>query len=455
MKIGLIAPSAAGKTAYLTLLYNTLSQGLSNGHYGIDTLIQNSLQSGNLKRRYQDLLHKGDFGPGSSETTSYTLALTTKNKGLDYRQLEVHVIDFPGRYLYDSTADTLEEAEKTKKQLAECDGFIVLLDGGIISEGLERLNQKSWVPAGIKGHDVQNILKQAIDRHQADILQKMTEPNEYAFGKGPAPIAFAITKFDRLVALQAGNPEKFLQDLKTLLKNLFSLNDNAVNIVPGEKAFPLFVRSQYGSLIRESEQKNPNIVTLRSVLNVFDETENKLDAQYIAEPFQFVVFQGLLNAKIEYLRRLNEWSKAQAERKSTHSSAERELLSTQAEKTRFERQDWLDRVGGWWNDRGQDYHANRVSLAHAQLTSAVHQFNETVESIAQVQHNLETVELFLQRILSDKFAYFLTKPDYQDNKFRQNGLPITQLARENWWQEKLKRAEKLIAAESTLDRLEI
>ena len=109
MKIALLAPSGAGKTAYLTGLYGVLTQDLSHSDYGIDTTVTDQVLDGFLSDRFDDLTD-GEFAEGTKVTTRYPIQLKSDLMGKKHK-LKLEIIDFKGGDLHQTPEGTEAEIE--------------------------------------------------------------------------------------------------------------------------------------------------------------------------------------------------------------------------------------------------------------------------------------------------------------------------------------------------------
>lgn len=445
MKIALLAPSRAGKTAYLTVLHNVLSRELSNSSYGIDFTISDSQKRAHLEKRYKNLLRNKDFGEGSQRTIIYPLTMTTHDSHGDPRSLNVEIVDFPGGFLHDIDGHNEQAVEETRDALAECDGFIVLLDGNVLAEGMTAMRkERRFIASEAQPDSVQNILKSALERHRTEAEQRLKAPNAYAFGKGPIPVVFALTKADQVEALGVQHPN-FDRDLTLTVKRQFTPT-TLEYYDPKTGSIPNLISSQYGKILKMSGKQ---VVTLRTDTSVYNQVDEVIEPRNPEHLLQFVIFQGLRNAVAEYERRISGW---QRDRNKKSREQRSEIESFEAVDSQYRRQSLPAAV--YENVASIFTHKStlkeRRARYHADAVTATRKFNRSSGSLRQVENNLETAELFLERILSDKLVHMVTHGRGKGS-LHQKGLPIANLSDYAWWRKKSRAGAEIIKQEKQLE----
>lgn len=430
MKIALLAPSGAGKTIYLTGLYGLLTRELSNSDYGIDFSISDRVKNSYLDTRYTKLVEDHDFGEGSKEMTVYPLKLTTQDKNNEKKDLNVEIVDFPGGFLHQASDENKAEVEKVIEILSGCDGFIVLLDGEGLIKGLEKRDPRV-LQNKTRANAVQEVLARALERRRARNKEKLPDPDSYAFGKGPTPIVFALTKGDMVEAWLSVNPEEKQKKLQEGVGNQFTLHSKGKGAyAEQEGAISNFMRSQFGQIIDA-----PDVCSLRTVVTVYNETEEMMDPLNVDTVFQFVLFAGLRNAHREYERRNRSWS-AEKRRREDHfdseASAYKRAVSAKEE---WARKGLWGKFNAWLEDEGEDYHVNKVTTYHADMRNAGSKADESKLSVKQIKENRNTIKLFYERILPAELIHRLAHYKGRES-FYQQGFPLDSLANESWWVKK-------------------
>lgn len=373
--------------------------------------------------------------------------MTTHHSDGEPRSLQVEIVYFPGGYLHDIDENNKEAVEQTRGALAECDGFIVLLDGTVLAEGMTAMrHERRFIASEAQPDAVQNILKSALERHSTEARQRLTGPIVYAFGKGQIPVVFALTKADQLEAL-AVQHSNFDRDLTLTVKRQ-SNTTNLEHYDPEAGSIPNLISSQYGKIIEMSGKK---VVTLRTDTSVYNQTDEIIEPRNPEHLLQFVIFQGLRNAVAEYKRRINGW-KRDRNIKNKDQKFEKECFENVD--SRYQNQNsfdsFVDRALSLFT--GKETLKERRARYHADTVTATKQFNRSSRSLKQVENNLETAELFLERILSDKLVHMLTHGTGKGS-LHQSGLPIAHLSRYAWWQNKSRAGAEVIKQEKKLDEM--
>lgn len=433
MKIALLAPSGVGKTVFLAGLYGVLNRDLSHSDYGINFEVSDSVLNSYLADRYTNLVEKGDFGEGSQETTVFPWRLTTKTMEGDWRNLGLEIVDFPGAFLHKSSEANRKDVEKTVKKLAECDGFIVLVDGEGLIKGIEKKDPRALQNA-TRGAEIQRVLVEALQRRSERIKHQLPDPDSYAFGSGMTPVVFALTKGDLVESWLAQDPETSEQ---RLIKGITAQFRNANGFVKNEGAIANFMRSQFAQVI-----DNPDVASLRMTVTVYNEAEQTMDPKNLDTALQFVLFTGLRNALAEYDRRKKVWKEEADDRSARYSRRNREYNAAVEARKEQSQKFFLDRIGDWLDGVGGDYHNRRVSSAHDDLSSASSSYDRGSESHKRAKENHKIARYFYERILPANLVHRLSVKKGRGN-FYQQGLPLDELTQEAWWQRKLEedRAE--------------
>ncbi|MES2729491.1 MAG: hypothetical protein V4621_05245 [Pseudomonadota bacterium] len=433
MKIALIAPSGAGKTAYLTGLYGVLTQDLSHSRYGIDTTVTDTLLDSFLSERF-DNLTDGKFGEGTKGITPYPFLLRTDIMNQAH-ELPVEIIDFKGSNLHKADEGALEEKEETIEQLSECDGFIVLLDGDTFIQSAAKQNARGLQNL-TRAHAINEVLTTALERRKARPESHLTSADEYAFGHGKTPIVFALTKGDMVAEwLNTENADK---KISKTLKQLFEQRaESGVVYDPSEGPIANFIRSQFPRIMDD-----PDVTTLRMAVSTYDSKQGYFEPLNLEYAFQFVLFAGLINAQEEYQERMAAWgTEADSEsRRARDYAAERSKQQHRLEVYRrgdiFER--FIDTVfgvkGGIINAYNEANESYDRALSSEQFSSSQRQ--------ASRDHQTD-IDIFRRMILSDAFVHRLSLPHEQSHLYVQ-GLPLDDLKEEYWWQRKAVCGKKIL-----------
>lgn len=439
MRIALLAPSGAGKTAYLTGLYGVSVQDLNEDRsYGVHFSVTDRMLSAHLDRRYTDLLENNDFGEGSKDITAYPISLSTTDPANGQKkQMALEIVDFPGGDLHTASEERKDKIEEIIARLASCDGFIVLLDGEQLVNGAEKQNARI-LQNRMKANAVKEVLEKALERRRAHVPAGLTDPNAYAFGSGPTPIVFALTKGDVVEDWLAAE-EARSGKLENTVRKLFNPTAEGNNAYAGDEgAIANFIRSQFGQVVDA-----PDIVSARTCVCVYNESEQMFDPRNLENLFQFVLFAGLCNAGAEYQRRASAW-RSDFGQKDRHFSSEKNAYeSAVAAREKWLKQGFFEDLSDWWNGRSVN-HTERVEKWHQDMSSAASTRDSSLISLRQVEENQRTLEVFTQRILSDKMA-FLLSGDSPRQSFYQRGLPLAQLAGQQWWRRKCENGRSALS----------
>jgi Double-GTPase 2 len=206
MKIGIMAPEESGKTSYLVGLYGTLihikNRKLSS-EYGLHYEWTNKAQKGLLEHQF-DMLQQDDIGRDrfpekTDDIHRHKVRIKHKEENI-YRDIEL--IDFPGALLRGDTGNsTVVNAETVENTLAECAGFIVLLDARYLLLSETRMAGKTGA------NDIDRVLEKTIAKR--------------AYGSIGVPVALCISKYDYLPPDQK---EAAYGKIKTLFPRFFASN---------------------------------------------------------------------------------------------------------------------------------------------------------------------------------------------------------------------------------------
>ncbi len=427
MKIALLAPSGVGKTVYLAGLYGRLVRDLSYSDYGIDFTVSDTALSSYLDTRYTNLVESGDFGEGSKEMIVFPWTLSTEGMDGKRKKLEIEIIDFPGGFLHRATDENRKDVEATVAKLADCDGFIVLVDGDGLIKGIEKKDPRI-LQNSTRAAEIQKVLAEALERRSQRVKEKLPDPDSYAFSSGLTPVVFALTKGDLVEDWLSKKPDDKKEALNKGVKAQFK---NSSAYLGNEGEISNFMRSQFSRVI-----DNPNVASLRMTVTVYNEAEKALDPKNLDTALQFVLFTGLHNALAEYGRREAAWKDEKDSRGSYHSRKNRaydEAVSARvAQRNKF----WLDRVGDWLDGVGGAYHDAQVASAHEDLSGASSYYNSGAESHKRAKESHRVARFFYERILPASLVHRLSAKTGRDGFYHQ-GFPIDALSEQAWWQRKI------------------
>lgn len=435
MKIALLATSGAGKTTYFTGLYGLLTQELNNSGYGIDFKIPDRLMDSNLDKRYTKLVDDLEPGEATKDLTAYKFAMSTQGSNGAIHQLDVEILDFPGEMLHQASQETLQKSNKIIETLAECDGFIVLLDGEAFLKGVQRQDPRV-THNKVKAHAVQKVLMKAIEKQLQQTPMKIDDKlDDRVYGVGNIPVTFALTKGDKIQNWLADEPEKARDGIAKSVQKFFEFNAAAAKTPhEDEGIIANFIRSQFGQII-----DHPKVTSLRTAVSVFNEEEKRVDPYNVDHLLQFIIFQLLLNAESEYARRADVWD-------TTYYNNNLDL------ETKKKLQDEARQAfGSYPYDKRYSPEWFRLEKARDEAQSACSRAEKDRNhslSWSQLAHKKsEENSLFLERILPDVLIYQLAQ-GHPKTRMYQKGLPLENIyAQKAWWRRRLEAGKK--AFEST------
>jgi hypothetical protein len=442
MKIALIAPSGVGKTAFLSGLHGVLRDRLNKqSGYGITYEVTKQPESSVLDDRYTQLIEHDNFGQPSKDITTYPVKLTTQAVNGEKKHLFLEIIDFPGEALHKATEESQGQVKKIISELSKCDGFIVLLDGGVMIKSADKENS-AILQNRIKADDIRKVLEEALERRRQRLGEEKVEPDAYAFSHGITPIVFALTKGDLVEDWLAQAEAEKVSKLDETVKDIFNLIGETPR--PGERYIASLIRSQFGKIL-----DMPDVASLRKTVTVYNQRKKKFDPRGLEHLLQYVVFTGLHNAGVEYESRIGPW-KEDLKEKDKKLADERAAYERAVSASKsYSKQGWLDKLAKIADDaieygeiRNQSFHDQRCRLWHADMERAAKANEESLLSLKKVQDNLNTAHLFQRRILSDELVYLLDQGT-PPQSFYQAGLPIDRLRKLEWWQEKSARGAAL------------
>jgi hypothetical protein len=436
MKIALLAPSGAGKTAFLTGLHGVLRDRLNrNKGYDITYAITDPVKSTFLDDRYTKLIEDDNFGAPSKDITTYHVKFTTENGQGKKKDLLLEIVDFPGEALHRATEESKAKVKEIVSELSKCDGFIVLLDGEALIKSAEKENS-TILQNRLKADDVRKVLEEALERRRKRISNEKVEPDAYAFGHGVTPVVFALTKGDLVEDWMAQAEAEKVAKLDGTVKDIFNLVGE--NAKPGEGIISSLIRSQFGKILDMHD-----VASLRKTTTVYNQKKKKFDPRGLEHLLQYVVFTGLHNAAMEYERRIGPW-KADLKEKEEKLASERAAYE-RADRARssYQSQDIFSRA---WDTiiegQGSSFHSKRCADWYADMERAAKANEASKLSLKKVEDNLDTAFLFKRKILSDELVYLLDQGT-PPQSFYQAGLPIDSFRRLNWWNEKSARGAEV------------
>jgi len=276
MRIGLLAPESNGKSSYLVALYGVLINDRNiDTTYPMHYSVKNDVQKLELNEKFRKLADETKLAverfPKKTldGVVEYVFTTTHKSSGLAY---DVTIVDFSGELLRGATSDGERDLYNSlQTSLSGCDAFIVLLDSTFVVEGSKYAAMGALSP---------NDINQMISAATASSRNK-------EFSNGGVPVAFCVSKFDKLGTLHAGQAEAIATSYK--------------------KVSPLFPR-----FFSESCQ-NPVMITGTSLGEHIEPGPNglagALEPFMIGTPFEFAVFLGAHSAAQHNLEKWKEHSK--------------------------------------------------------------------------------------------------------------------------------------------------
>jgi hypothetical protein len=434
MKIAVIAPSGAGKTVYLTGLHGYLTQYLSeDSNYYVDYRLTNSVLNGELGDRFTKLVRQGDFGDPTEKMSQYPWTLSIQRQDNTKATLSIELIDFPGEALYRATYENQDQVDQITKSLSECDGFIVLLDGGALVRAANQTDP-AVLRDELKSKAVRDILEIALDRRRTRLRSSLASPNEYAFGSGQTPIAFALTKGDQVESwlTKPLDSKTFLQTIKEFF-NANSTYDKR------QEDLEALIHSQFAKIIDA-----PDVISARSIIRVYNEEQKRFDPRNLDHLLQFVIFVGLRNAAAEYEQRNNDW---QSDYNQKNTQYQQEYAKYEAD---VKAKNHWNQQGGFakaWDSIfsgiNAEYHNKKIESSHQSMSGAASRSNSSLQSVKQSEQNYQDAQYFACNIMSNKLIYLLSNPKNRLG-FEQKGLPINILSKQEWWKYKLKLGQEEI-----------
>jgi hypothetical protein len=196
MRIGLIAPENNGKTCYLVALYTVLVQEMSmRARYPLRFDVADTKQrywfNDQLSRLCSTDLPLDQRLPMKTDAgvTDYVFAIEDRASGAVE---SISVVDFPGGVIRGYAQDSAEALhEETMDRLASCDAFIVLLDSSAL------LSDRFHAVFKLSPSDIDRVVRKAGARAPHEI-----------YGHLGLPIAFCLSKSDKIARLCADDPDK-------------------------------------------------------------------------------------------------------------------------------------------------------------------------------------------------------------------------------------------------------
>lgn len=448
MRIALLATSGAGKTTFFTGLYGVLTQELSNSGYGINFEMPNRLQNAYWDKKYTKLVDDLDPGEATKDLATHEFLMKARAKDGSIRQINIEIVDFPGEMLHQASQGTLAKSGKVLKELAECNGFIVLLDGEAFISGIERQDPRR-IQNRIKPNAVQSVLMQAIEARVAQEVMDIDDNlDDKVYDTGRIPVAFALTKADKIQDWLADAPAQAKEQMERMVQSLFNMNaGTAKNYAQKEGLIANFIRSQFGQII-----DHPHVSSMRTSMSVYSEAEKRVDQYNVDHLLQFVAFQLLLNAQQEYDRRTKAWSEdfrqedSNFKRKKSNKKRALKAFNSSAYKRAYKRG-----VHYFLPDeqrtRGSELEelANEAKSAFSEATRNRKRSQAWLERVKEAS---KTNSLFLERILPDVFVYKLKDRDPKTAMY-QKRLLTKDVVSCDWWKRKWAAGKSIFSAMQT------
>jgi len=127
LKIALIGESGVGKTTFLSSFYGNLLSENFLKTYGYHLIAENAGQGNFLLAKYHEL-EKGKFPQPTTQIEKYTFDF--RGKDLDANNLlKITFYDYPGGWWNSESPYTEIERKKMLRELSECHGGLILIDG--------------------------------------------------------------------------------------------------------------------------------------------------------------------------------------------------------------------------------------------------------------------------------------------------------------------------------------
>jgi hypothetical protein len=196
MRIGLLAPEDNGKSSYLITLYGVLINDRNiEIPYPMQYSVKSDVQKHELNAKFKTLADEEKLAAerfpvkNRDGVVEYIFGTTHKPSGLVY---EITIVDFRGGLLRGAETDQgLSEYNSLKASLSSCDAFIVLLDSALV------IKKSRYAAMGaLSPDDINQMISSAI-----------SSSKNREFSKTGVPVAFCVSKFDKLGTLHAGQAE--------------------------------------------------------------------------------------------------------------------------------------------------------------------------------------------------------------------------------------------------------
>lgn len=342
MKIGLIAPEYNGKTSYLVALYAVLVQDLSSEkgyplRFSVDKPKQRRWFNEQFSRLIDESLPLVGEDAGTQrfptktadKVTNYVISI--KDRASSFEE-KVTLVDFPGGIIRGTMSDAQSNLyESTMSDLVECDAFIVLLDATRLLSTGRYVAKHALSPS-----DIEEVVLAAIKRARNGRYTHVG-----------LPIAFCMSKADKIASLYAGEPEVRERAYRRVIE-----------------LFPAFFeRSHRHPVMIASVSLGENI---ESAPDGDPELGGAFEPFLIEKPFEFCAVFGSLSAMTEHHKSGEEWKQlARREDAKRVDAKGMGPIDTVVE--------WFKsgaKVGQWPDERWEEQRDISRRLARAQMESA-------------------------------------------------------------------------------------